>query len=203
MKPFYQLLPKHSQALCRAMISNDPVVIRVTPSRKTKHGDFRRLSDGGFQISINTMDNPYRFLITFVHEWAHWKVFQLGGSFRKPHGPQWRQVFKELMLPYLTNEIFPDSLLKPLAAHIIKPRATLDADSKLAMALSKFDSDNHKSFIFELEKGTRFRMPNKKVYVMGELRRKRYACTEEQTGCIFLFASHCKVEVCPDSVQNK
>ncbi len=203
MNTFYQLLPAQAEALCRNMISNDPVRIRVTPSRKTKHGDFRRLPDGDFQISINTMDNPYRFLITFVHEWAHWKVFQRGGSFRKPHGPQWRQVFKELMLPYISSEIFPDSLLKPLAAHMIKPSATLDADSKLAMALSQFDPDNNKSFIFELEKGTRFSMPNQKVYIMGALRRKRYACEEENTGRVFLFAAHCKVEVCPDIDQNK
>lgn len=198
MKVFYQLLPERSEALCRTMISNDPVVVRVAPLRKTKHGDFRRMSNGVFQISINKMDNPYRFLITFIHEWAHWKVFQKGGHIGAPHGVQWRQTFKELMLPFISNEVFPESLLKPLAAHMIKPRATLDADSKLAIALSKFDPDNHKSFIFELEKGTRFMMPNKKVYVMGVLRRKRYACKEEQSGRVFLFASHCKVEVCSD-----
>jgi hypothetical protein len=198
MTSFYKLLPEGSESLCRAMISNDSVIVRVTGPRKTKHGDFRRLPNGDFQISINCMDNPYRFLITFVHEWAHWKVFLKVGHFRNPHGSHWKNTFKELMLPFIGGEVFPESLLKPLASHMINPKATLDADPTLALALTQFDADNNKSFIFELEKGTRFVMPNKKVYILGALRRKRYACEEVSTGRTFLFASHCKVEVCPN-----
>jgi hypothetical protein len=102
------------------------------------------------------------------------------------------------MLPFIGGEVFPESLLKPLASNMINPKATLDADPTLALALTQFDADNNKSFIFELEKGTRFVMPNKKVYILGALRRKRYACEEVSTGRTFLFASHCKVEVCPN-----
>jgi hypothetical protein len=203
MTSFYKLLPEGSESFCRAMISNESVIIRVTDPRKTKHGDFRRLPNGDFQISINRMDNPYRFLITFVHEWAHWKVLIKVGHFRNPHGSLWKNTFKELMLPFISGEVFPESLLKPLAAHMINPRATLDADSNLALALTQYDTDINKSFIFELEKGTRFTMPNKKVYILGALRRKRYACEEVSTGRTFLFASHCKVEVCPDEQLTK
>ena len=40
---------------------------------------------------------------------------------------------------------------------------------------------NDKSFIFELETGTRFKANNGKIYELEKLRRTRYACIELAT----------------------
>ena len=195
MSTFTTYLPVNARSQCLNLVKNQPVSIRVVNPRRTKHGDFRKFPDGRFQISLNKMENPYRFLITFIHEWAHWLVIQ-GHPFRtQPHGALWKQTFKLQMLPFLQDQIFPQDLLGPLAKHMKNPKATLDADPPLALALKQYDPTNDKSFIFELETGTRFQASNGKIYELGQLRRKRYACVELATKRTYLFAAHSEVQV--------
>ena len=73
----------------------------ITRKRNTKHGDFRALPKGGHQITVNEMPNPYRFLITTLHEIAHLIAFKDFGPRIKPHGKEWKHVFRKIMLPFL------------------------------------------------------------------------------------------------------
>ena len=82
-----------------------------------------------------------------------------------------------------------------LAKHMKNPKATLDADPQLAIALKQYDPTNDKNFIFELETGTRFQANNGKIYELGHLRRKRYACIELATKRTYLFAAHSEVQI--------
>ena len=100
-----------------------------------------------------------------------------------------------LMLPFLQDQIFPENLLGLLAKHMKNPKATLDADPQLAIALKHYDPANDKNFIFELETGTRFQSSNGKIYQLGQLRRKRYACIELATKRTYLFAAHSEVQI--------
>ena len=52
--------------------------------------------------------NPYRFLMTLVHEVAHLVAFQKYGRAIKPHGKEWKFTFQTLMLPFIR----PGSLSK-------------------------------------------------------------------------------------------
>jgi hypothetical protein len=99
------------------------------------------------------------------------------------------------MLPFLQDQIFPEDLLGLVAKHMKNPKATLDADPPLALALKRYDPANDKSFIFELETGTRFQANNGKIYELGQLRRTRYACLELATKRTYLFALHSEVQV--------
>ncbi|MCH1385163.1 MAG: sprT domain-containing protein [Flavobacteriaceae bacterium] len=195
MSSFSSYLPENARAMCFDLIKDHKITIRVVNPRRTKHGDFRKFPDGRSQITLNKMENPYRFLITFVHEWAHWLVIQKSNFRTQPHGNLWKQTFKTLMLPFLNDQIFPELLLQPLARHMKSPKATLDADTALAVVLKKSAPANDKSFIFELESGTRFMADNGKTYILGHLRRKRYACVQEATGRTYLFAAHGEVQV--------
>lgn len=96
---------------------------------------------------------------------------------------------------FFQDQIFPEDLLGVLAKHMKNPKATLDADPPLTLALKRYDPANDKSFIFELETGTRFQANNGKIYELGQLRRTRYACVELATKRTYLFAAHSEVHI--------
>ena len=195
MSVFTTYLPVNARSRCLNLVKDHPVSIRVVNPRQTKHGDFRKFPDGRFQITLNKMENPYRFLITFIHEWAHWLVMQQHPLRTQPHGLIWKQTFKMQMLPFLQDQIFPENLLGLLAKHMMNPKATLDADPQLAIALKQYDPANDKNFIFELGTGTRFQASNGKIYELGQLRRKRYACIELASKRTYLFSAHSEVQI--------
>ena len=60
------LIPKDSHELIKKLIDSENLTIKVVKTRKTKHGDFRSLKNRKFQITLNQIDNKYRFLITLV-----------------------------------------------------------------------------------------------------------------------------------------
>jgi SprT protein len=72
----FDLVPDNSTELLSELIKNENLSIKIVKSRKTKHGDFRSLRGGKFQITLNHIDNKFRFLITLIHELAHFKVSQ-------------------------------------------------------------------------------------------------------------------------------
>ena len=97
------------------------------------------------------------------------------------------------MLPFLTAEIFPEELLKVLQLHFRNPKATSDTDSQLALVLNKFDPENEKNYIFELEKGAVFEIHNGRRFIRGERRTKRYECKELEGKRLYLFSPHAQV----------
>ena len=94
-------IPKASYDQVIALLSHDNLVVKVKQERKTRHGDYRRLPNGKHQITINSNLNPYRFLITLIHEIAHFETYKSYGKLIKPHGPEWKSVFQHLMLGFL------------------------------------------------------------------------------------------------------
>ena len=167
--------------------------LKIVNERATKHGDFRAFPKGGHQITVNESTNPFRFLITALHEISHLVAFKNFGFGIKPHGVEWKITYKKIMSPFLTSEIFPAELLKVLQLHFKNPKASSDADFSLVMALNKFDPENEKSFIFELDQGTVFEIYNGRRFVRGEKRVKRFECKELNTQRMYLFSPHAKV----------
>jgi SprT protein len=174
-------------------LSQWQVNLIITRKRHTKHGDFRALPKGGHQITVNEMPNPYRFLITTLHEIAHLVAFKDFGLRIKPHGKEWKQVFKKIMLPFLVPEIFPDELLRVLQLHFRNPKASSDTDTQLAVVLNKFDPANEKNYIFELESGSVFEIHNGRRFIRGKKRTKRYECREVEGKRLYLFSPHAQV----------
>tara|TARA_B100000900_G_C20440913_1_gene659008 strand:- start:36 stop:641 length:606 start_codon:yes stop_codon:yes gene_type:complete len=185
--------PTASLPLLSKYLTDWEVNLVVTRKRITKHGDFRALPKGMHQITVNEMPNPFRFLITTVHEIAHLVTYKDFGLGVKPHGKEWKHTYKKIMMPFLTAEIFPVELLKVLQLHFRNPKASSDTDSQLALALNKFDPENEKNYIFELEKGTVFEIHNGKRFIRGERRTKRYECKELQGRRLYLFSPHAQV----------
>ena len=177
------------------LIKNFGVHLKIVDERVTRHGDYRRLPGRGHQITVNTILNSYRFLITLIHEIAHLVAFVKFGNRIKPHGKEWKYTFQNLMLPFIRPEIFPKQLLPVIANHFKNPKASSDTDAQLSLALKQFDPPNDKSYIFEIPRGSLFKLYNGKVFQKGERRIKRYECVETATGKVYLFQPNAEVEL--------
>ncbi len=183
------------------LLEDDNLEVKIKNERKTRHGDYKRLPNGKHQITINSNLNVYRFLITLIHEIAHFEAYKIYGKFIKPHGIEWKRTFQHLMLPFLNPEVFPDHLLPLLAKHFKNPKASSDTDVDLALALKQFDKLNNKTYIFEVPIGSTFKLYNGKIFKMGQKRVKRFECIEVKTGKLYLFNPNAEVEILiPSSV---
>jgi len=191
----YNYLPTHAMLGVLKLLDTDDLSIKIKKERKTRHGDYRSLPNGKHQITINSNLNKYRFLITLIHEIAHFEAYKAYGKFIKPHGVEWKRTFQHLMLPFLNPKIFPNVLLPLLAKHFKNPKASSDTDVNLALALKKFDAPNGKTYIFQIPLGSIFKLYNGKIFKMGNKRVKRFECEEVKTGKLYLFNPNAEVEL--------
>jgi len=177
------------------LLKHDNLTVKIKKERKTRHGDYKRLPGGHHQITINSNLNTYRFLITLIHEIAHFESYKEYGRFIKPHGKEWKITFQRLMLQFLRPDVFPNGLLPLLAEHFKNPKASSDTDANLALALKQFDAQNDKSFIFEIPLGSTFKLYNGRVFLKGNKRVKRFECVEVKSGKLYLFNPNAEVEL--------
>ncbi len=187
-------IPERAVDPCLELIRAHGVHLKVVNQRVTRHGDYRIMPDGSHQITVNASANPYRFLITLVHEIAHLIAFEQFGRRIKPHGKEWKRTFQYLMLPLLRPEVFPSHLLPLLAKHFKNPKASSSTDAQLSIALMQYDTPNHKTCIFELPQGSIFTLHNGRRFKKGPKRIKRYECIEVATGRVYLFQPNAEVE---------
>jgi hypothetical protein len=189
-------LPEHAVLPCFELIKMHHVHLKIVNDRVTRHGDYRKNSDGYHLITVNASLNKYRFLMTLIHEIAHLVAFEKYGRMIKPHGNEWKYTFQQLMIPFIRPEIFPNQLLPLLARHFKNPKASSDTDATLSLALKQFDikEQSDKVYVFELPYGANFRIHNGKVFKKIALRVKRYECIELKTGRVYLFQPNAEVE---------
>ena len=180
------------------LLDHDGLTVVVKPARKTRHGDYKLMPDGRHQITINNNLNPYRFLLTLVHEIAHFDAFLNYGRTIKPHGKEWKLTFRELMLPLINPQIFPDNLLPLVAKHFKNPKASSDTDVELAYALKAYDPPNDAVLVRDVPYGVQFSLYNGKIFSKGHKRVKRYACVEIKTGKLYLFNPNAEVHILND-----
>jgi len=188
-------IPKAAYDQVAQLLLHDNLVVKIKKERKTRHGDYRLLPNGKHQITINSNLNTYRFLITLIHEIAHFEAYKTYGKTIKPHGLEWKSVFQHLMLPFIRPEIFPNDVLSLLAMHFKNPKASSDSDPVLALKLKQYDAPNGKTFIFEVPEGATFRLYNGKLFQKGSKRRTRFECTELASGRLYVFNPNAEVEL--------
>ncbi|KGL59693.1 MULTISPECIES: SprT-like domain-containing protein [unclassified Polaribacter] len=164
----------------------------IVNQRQTKHGDFRKLPDGRFQITVNNNLNKYQFLLTLVHEIAHHVTHQKFGR-AQPHGKEWKMVFQHLMLPFLRPEIYPTKILPFLATYLKNPKASTDSDVNLSLVLKGNEAEKGKNFIFEINSGSLFEFKNI-IYRRGNKRRTRFECLNMNNQKVYLFNQNVEVK---------
>ena len=186
-------IPENAIMMVQYLIEQNNFSLKIVNQRETKHGDFRKMPDGTFQITVNNNLNQYQFLLTLVHEIAHHITHQKFGRVQ-PHGKEWKKVFQHLMMPFLKPDIFKYEMLPHLANYLKNPKASTDSDAKLSLALREFKPSLGKHFVFNLPFGQAFLFKNT-IYKRGNKRRTRFECLNTDNQKVYLFNQNVEVEI--------
>jgi len=173
-------LPKKSVDAVLQLITRHSINLNIKNKRSTKYGDFRPPhKELPARISVNADLNIYAFLITLIHEIAHWFVWSNYKNYKRlqPHGMEWKRTFKSLMAPFLNNDIFPDDLLNILIKHMENPKATTASDITLMKALRAFDHRQTPITLLDLKIGQSFILKNREFKIL-EKKRTRFVCQQ-------------------------
>lgn len=167
--------------------------------RSSKLGDFRtpRTPNGICSITLNLDLNPYQMLITYVHEVAHYDVYQQYGSRQvQPHGTEWQKQFAALLQPFMTDSIFPNDIRVALQKHLQHIKASSTADQNLQRVLRQYDKNTTAAVTVEsLPDGARFTLKNGLVFQKGEKQRTRYKCYCETNGRWYFVSALAEVQM--------
>lgn len=187
-------LPPHAIPLIADWIIETRCDVRISRPRRTKLGDYRRpFKDKGHRISVNSDLNPYAFLLTLVHEFAHLRVWECYGVRVDPHGKEWKHKFRELMDPFLFAGIFPEDLKGPVTRYLENPSASSGVDVVLQQNLRRYDTTQPMLVLDQVIAGALFKVSGNRVFRKGERLRKRYKCVEIRTGKQYLIHPMCEV----------
>jgi hypothetical protein len=172
-------VPATSVEYCFKLWRACPFELKLSKSRQTKVGDFTsRRSRSHPRITLNNDLNPYLFLTTYIHEVAHLHVYKRYADRVDPHGEEWKQTFTDLLVPLLWEHIYPDEILHELRRHMVNPKASSFADSKLTEAFRLFDTTkSHAAVLSDLPEGSIFQLQGK-FFKKGKLRRTRFLCKD-------------------------
>jgi SprT protein len=193
IKELENYIPSNLVLYVRSLIENETIDFKVVNQRSTKHGDFRYNNDR-YIITINKTSNKYRFLLTLIHELAHFFVFK-NNRLVKPHGLLWKQKFQSLLNPILNQEYFPINLLSELIAHMKNPKSSFCYDINLSKKLDLYDNVNDNLYIDQLNDGEIFYYKNLGKFKKIKKRRKRYLCLRIDNNKKYLFLGSTKVKL--------
>lgn len=187
-------VPASAVDYCHELWQQYPFQFKLRKSRVSKLGDYRYdPRDSSHTITVNADLNTYQFLITYVHEVAH-RVVHKHRSAQKPHGPEWKNKFRELMLPVLHPEAFPDDVLRALAGHMRNPKASTSGDPNLVKVLAKYDEGAVDTFTLEdVPIGDEFTF-RKRSFRKLELKRTRAVCLDLKNRKKYLIPEMAEVE---------
>jgi SprT protein len=183
-------LPPNAGQLVLQLLQLYKVHLTITRERKTVLGDYRHaLHDAAHRISVNGNLNSFAFLITLIHELAHLVTFLKFGNRVAAHGKEWKHTYKLLLQDFLLHTIFPDDITASLQSSMHNLPASSCADEDLMRVLRRYDKKTPgTALVEELPDGALFAIEGNKLFKKGKRLRKRFQCTELQTGKLYLFS---------------
>lgn len=179
-------LPPEAAVQVRDLCGLWPVDLRIARPRRSKLGDHRPPSGPWprHRISINSDLNPWAFLTTLLHEFAHAATWERHRRRRlRPHGEEWRREFTALLRPVVDAGTLPADIEAALRGTLERPAAATCTDRALLLALAHYDGrDDGRVRVERLETGTLFRLDDGHVLRAGPLLRTRRRCFERRSG---------------------
>lgn len=170
--------------------------LKIKRARATKYGDYRPPIKGlNHQITINHDLNKYAFLNTLVHEIAHLSAWKKHGDTIQSHGKEWKQEYRTLLQPFLSDEVFPADVMVALKEYLQNPAATVCTDKRLFKTLRKYDENSDgRVFLDELPIQAEFIAEDNHTYLKVKKVRTRYLCTRINTRHEYLFHGMAQVK---------
>lgn len=125
------------------LLNSQTVEFTISRRRNSKFGDYMPVRQHFFgtykhKISVNGDLNPHAFLLTFLHEWAHLKVFSLYSNKVAPHGKEWKTEFSSLCRQFVGYKVFPLEVESALSEYLKMPDASTATNVDLLKTLNGY-----------------------------------------------------------------
>ena len=176
-----------SEELVNSWLIASPVPVVLTKTRRSKHGDFRVPRQGRQAfVTINNDLHPVEFIITLAHEIAHFRNWKKLGRRVRPHGPEWRNEFRAMLLEMLKAGIVDREISAAIVQHYFKRKLIGSGSSEqLNRLLGKSPEVSGILRVADLPEGARFTLRSGKSFIKGRKLRKRYQCFDAVSSGIY------------------
>ena len=195
---FRDYIPCNAMDMLIVCLQGHKLDCRIARKRATKTGDFRPAGKGQPpRITVNGDLNPYAFLLTLVHEIAHFfvyldtekaNIFLIRKHRPRPHGKEWKKRFTGLMQPFISMNVFPPEIEKAMVSYFEEPKATAAGDSRLQRLFRAYDPPGDLIRSTEIQEGAFFKTGSGRVFLKMDKLRKRYRCKCFKTNRLYLFS---------------
>ena len=184
-------LPENCLPYLKNWFGDYSIHIKITRGRNSKLGDYRKMPDKSHQITINSTLPPPLFFFVLTHELAHLIAFDKYGHRISPHGAEWKNTFRIMLLESFF--VYADDL-KPIILKFSKsPKANFMSSPELVRYFHIEDYEDETSYIEDLEINDRF-IYRKQTFIINEKRKKNYLCTQLDTDKKYIFKPLARVE---------
>ena len=184
-------LPENCLPYLKKWFGDYVIHIKITRGRNSKLGDYRKMVDKSHQITINSTLQPPLFFFVLTHELAHLLAFENYGHRISPHGEEWKNAFRIMLLESFAVY---DEDLKPIILKFSKsPKANFMSSPDLVRYFHIEDYEDESSYIEDLEIRDQF-IYRKQIYIIEEKRKKNYLCIQLDTGKKYIFKPLARVE---------
>jgi hypothetical protein len=176
-----------SEELVNDWLVKSPVPVLLSKTRRSKHGDFRVPRQGrpAF-ITVNHDLHPVEFLITLAHEIAHYRNWRKYGRRVRPHGAEWRNEFREMLVEVLKTGILNREVSAAVVQLYFKRKLIGSGSSEqLNRLLGKTVEDSGILRVSDLPEGALFTLRSGKTFIKGKKLRKRYQCRDAVSSRIY------------------
>lgn len=184
-------LPENTVPFLKDWFGDYYIHIKITRSRNSKLGDYRKMPDKSHQITVNSTLEPQLFFFVLTHELAHMVAFEKFGNRISPHGQEWKHTFRTMLIQSIS--IYKDDL-KPIILKFSKsPKANFMASPDLVRYFHLKELPDNHFFVEDLQPHNEF-IYRKQRYIFIEKLKKNYLCKNLNNGKNYVFKGLASVE---------
>jgi hypothetical protein len=179
-------LPFDFQKYILGKIKSEGIHFRISRPRKSKIGDYKyNYLKKSHSISVNINLSEIQFLVTFIHELAHKKCFDLFVGKVFSHGEEWKNIFVELLIEARNELILSPEWDDVLMSNVKRPKATF----------TRYDEINENCvLVLNLAVESKFELRNGRRFQLVKKIRTRYLCTDLNNGQLYSVSGRTPIE---------
>lgn len=168
-------------------LSKSDLKVWLVRDRNTRSGDFKASNNAAIphRITINSGLEKDHFLIILAHEFAHYIAFSHYGRKIQPHGREWKDEFRTLLVSLINTNCLTPEITPMVLKHVRNPKASLSSDTKLYKALNHSRIPEGYLMLEEIPPMAMFALADGRRFQKMERRRTRYTCREIRTGRLY------------------